>query len=108
MDDGAVYAVVEYNWSHDNVGGAINVYTQPNRDCDAIGTIIRYNLSENDGIHVFGVHGAAHSTFIYNNTAFVGRRALPAAPFRRDAMDIILRFRTVLCLPATSFSTRVS
>ena len=79
VDDGAVYAVVEYNWSHDNVGGAINVYTQPNRDCDAIGTIIRYNLSENDGIHVFGVHGAAHSTFIYNITAFVGRGHSPSA-----------------------------
>jgi len=79
VDDGAVGAVVEYNWSHDNVGGAVNVYTQPNRDCDAVGTIIRYNLSENDGIHVFGVHGADHGTAIYNNTAYVGKGHSPRA-----------------------------
>jgi len=79
VDDGSIDAVVEYNWSHDNVGGAVNVYTEPNKDCDAVGTIIRYNLSENDGIHVFGVHGADRSTVIYNNTAYIGKGHSPSA-----------------------------
>src|SRR6185437_959344 len=65
--------------SHDNVGGAVNVFTEPNRDCDAVGTIIRYNLSENDGIRVFGIHGAGRSTAIYNNTAFIGEGHSPNA-----------------------------
>jgi hypothetical protein len=77
VDDGAVGAVVEYNWSHDNVGGAVNVFTEPNRDADAVGTIIRYNLSENDGIRVFGLHGMDRSTTIYNNTAYVGKGNSP-------------------------------
>lgn len=79
VDDGAIEAVVERNWSHDNVGGAVNVFTEPNRDCDAVGTIIRYNLSENDGIRVFGVHGVDRQTAIYNNTVYVGKGHSPNA-----------------------------
>jgi len=79
VDDGAVGAIVEYNWSHDNVGGAVNVFTEPNRDADAIGTVIRYNLSENDGIRIFGVHGADRATTIYNNTAYIGKGHSPDA-----------------------------
>jgi hypothetical protein len=77
VDDGAIESIVEYNWSHDNVGGMVNVGTQPGRDCDAYGTIIRYNLSENDGLRVFGVFGADHGTSIYNNTAYIGKGHSP-------------------------------
>jgi hypothetical protein len=73
VDDGAIGTVVEYNWSHDNAGGMVNVNTQPGCACDAYTTTIRYNVSENDGPRVFGVYGADHSTAIYNNTAYVGK-----------------------------------
>jgi len=73
VDDGASGTIVEYNWSHDNVGGAVNVGAQPGRDCDDYGTIVRYNLSENDGTRAFGIGGAIHDTLIYNNTVYVGK-----------------------------------
>jgi hypothetical protein len=77
VDDGAIGTIVEYNWSHENVGGAVNVGAQPGRDCDDFGTVVRYNLSENDGTHIFGVGGAIHGTLIYNNTAYVGKGHSP-------------------------------
>ncbi|MDR3735042.1 MAG: right-handed parallel beta-helix repeat-containing protein [Acidobacteriaceae bacterium] len=77
VDDGSISTVVEYNWSHDNVAG-FGVGSQPNDNCDAIGTIIRYNLSENDSVRVFSVHGHDRSTAIYNNTAFIGQGHSPA------------------------------
>jgi hypothetical protein len=76
VDDGSIDTVVEYNWSHDNVAG-FGVGSQPNDNCDAIGTIIRFNLSENDRVRVFSVHGHDRSTAIYNNTAFIGKGHSP-------------------------------
>jgi hypothetical protein len=78
VDDGAINTVVEYNWSHDNVG-AVGVGSKPNDNDDATGTIIRYNLSENDRLRVFTVHGHDRSTVIYNNTVFVGKDHSPYA-----------------------------
>ena len=77
VDDGAIGTIVEYNWSHNNVGGMVNVGAQPDRDADDSDTIIRYNLSENDGIRVFGVGGAIYNTFIYNNTVYIGKGHSP-------------------------------
>ena len=78
VDDGAVNTVVEYNWSHNNVG-AVGVGSKPNDNDDASGTIIRYNLSENDRLRIFTVHGHDRSTAIYNNTAFIGQGHSPYA-----------------------------
>ena len=74
VDDGAIGTIVEYNWSHDNIGGLVNAGAKPDEDCDDFATIIRYNLSENDGIRVFGIGGAIHNTLIYNNTVYIGKR----------------------------------
>ena len=73
VDDGAIGTIVEFNWTHDNVGGSVNAGAQPGRDADASDTVIRYNLSENDGEHTFGVGGAVSNTLIYNNTIYVGK-----------------------------------
>jgi hypothetical protein len=77
VDDGAIGTIVEYNWSHDNIGGMVNAGARPDEDCDDFATIIRYNLSENDGIRVFGVGGAIHNTLIYNNTVYIGKGHTP-------------------------------
>lgn len=77
VDDGAIGTIVEFNWSHDNIGGMVNAGAEPGRDADDSDTMIRYNLSENDGIRVFGVGGAIYNTFIYNNTVYVGKAHSP-------------------------------
>ena len=73
VDDGAIGTLVELNWTHDNVGGSVNTNAQPGEDADISGTVIRYNMSENDGEHVFGLGGAVANTMIYNNTVYVGK-----------------------------------
>jgi hypothetical protein len=65
-------SVFQYNYSHDNEGGFILICAPGhsyNED-----TIIRYNISQNDGLNsarVFHISGAKN-TKIYNNTIYVG------------------------------------
>jgi len=37
-----------------------------------IGTVIRYNISQNDGARIFHIFGTSRDTRIYNNTFYVG------------------------------------
>jgi hypothetical protein len=66
-------SVFQYNYSHDNEGGFFLICAPGhsyNED-----TIIRYNISQNDGINsarVFHLGGGAKNTQIYNNTIYVG------------------------------------
>ena len=65
-------SVFQYNYSHDNEGGFMLICAPGhsyNED-----TVIRYNISQNDGINsarVFHISGAKN-TKIYNNTIYVG------------------------------------
>jgi hypothetical protein len=65
--------VIEYNWSHDNKGGLFNLCNNPGKNDYTDGTIIRFNISENDGNRVFGLSGPVTNSSIYNNTVFVGK-----------------------------------
>jgi hypothetical protein len=66
--------IYQYNYSHDNAGGFMLVCTPAlnpsNPGC--IGTIIRYNLSVNDGaiLNTFSIWGPCEDTWIYNNTVY--------------------------------------
>jgi hypothetical protein len=73
IDDGAIGTIVEFNWTHDNAGGSVNAGAQPGMDADDSDSIIRFNLSENDGERAFGIDGAITNTLIYNNTIYIGR-----------------------------------
>ena len=64
---------MEFNWTHDNIGGAVNAGAQPGIDADDSYTVIRYNLSENDGQRAFGIGGAISNTAIHNNTVYIGK-----------------------------------
>jgi hypothetical protein len=82
-DYGSRRSVFQYNYSHDNDGGFILICSPGhsyNED-----TIIRYNISQNDGINsarVFHFGGGASNTLVYNNTIYVGpRRSLPLILF---------------------------
>jgi beta-galactosidase len=80
--------IIQYNYSHDNEGGFLLVcndgsassgWSAGNR-----GTIIRYNVSVNDGLRATGKHagfspvihitGPASCTYVYNNVIYVPRR----------------------------------
>ena len=66
--------IYQYNYSHDNPGGFMLVCTPDinpsNLGCT--GTIIRYNLSVNDGAitDIFEIWGPCENTWIYNNTFY--------------------------------------
>lgn len=67
-------SLFQYNYSHDNEGGFMLICA-PGRSYNE-DTIIRYNISQNDGINsarVFHISGAKN-TKIYNNTIYVGAK----------------------------------
>ena len=70
-------SLFQYNYSHDNDGGFMLVCgpTPSSWNIGTIGTIIRYNISQNDGsssriFHISG--GAVQDSNIYNNVIYVG------------------------------------
>lgn len=66
-------SVFQYNYSHDNDGGFILVCTPGNSF--NLDTIIRYNISQNDGLpdsQVFNFGGGAKNAKVYNNTIYLG------------------------------------
>ena len=66
-------SLFQYNYSHDNEGGFFLICTPGDSYCED--TIIRYNISQNDGINtarVFQFGGGARNTLIHNNTIFIG------------------------------------
>lgn len=69
--------IVQYNYSHDNEGGFILLCESggpsPRRFND--GSIVRYNISQNDGARIFQVGGKVTKARIYNNTIYVGEAA---------------------------------
>ena len=69
FDNSNQRCIYQYNYSHDNEGGFLNMCC----DGNANGNIARYNISQNDGClagsRVFLVHGHGnHDYQVYNNT----------------------------------------
>jgi Right handed beta helix region len=74
----SIGTIIEYNWSHENSGGLVNICNDPRQPGNFNdGTIVRYNLSENDGIRVFGFSGSPTNTLVYNNTVYIGKGKSP-------------------------------
>ncbi len=78
----------QYNYSHDNDGGFMLVCgPAPSGGIHGcVGTVIRYNISQNDGIagarvfHISG--GGVRNTLIHNNVIYVGpQQSLPMIKF---------------------------
>jgi len=65
--------VFQYNYSHDNDGGFILVCAGlgPDVKSEKIGTVIRYNISQNDMERTFHIAGDSWNTYIYNNVVYV-------------------------------------
>lgn len=75
-------SVFQYNYSHNNEGGFMLICA-PGHSYNE-GTIVRYNVSRNDGLNsarVFHISGA-RNTLIHNNTIYVGaHQDLPLVRF---------------------------
>ncbi|WP_295120558.1 right-handed parallel beta-helix repeat-containing protein [uncultured Chitinophaga sp.] len=80
--------LIQYNYSHDNEGGFLLVCddgsAKPSYSAGNVGTVVRYNISINDGSRTQGKHagfspvihlpGPAKNTQIYNNVIIVPQR----------------------------------
>jgi len=63
----------QYNYSHDNAGGFHLICGPSGKYGQSTGNVIRYNISQNDRNTVFVFAGAVDSTWIYNNTIYIGK-----------------------------------
>jgi hypothetical protein len=72
--------VIQYNDSHDNGGGLVNLCdnpaSKPPRGFND-GTSVRYNISQNETERVIAFDGPVTHTQIYNNTIYVGPGLAP-------------------------------
>jgi len=73
--------IFQYNYSHDNEVGFMLVCSPAKEtwNIGTIGTIVRYNITENDGWGVsdhspatFRIIGACEDTYVYGNTIYLG------------------------------------
>ncbi len=92
--------VIQYNYSHDNEGGFLlicdNGGSKMPYNIGNIGTVVRYNISVNDGLRTTGKHAGFSPTFhisgpcrdtrIYNNTIYVTRK--PSAKIDRTIVKM--------------------
>ncbi len=73
------YTTFQYNYSHDNVGGFMLICTEPKADWLSdqtaynVGTVVRYNISQNDKHHTFSLTCHITDTKIYNNTIYANK-----------------------------------
>jgi len=79
LDGGCVGCIMQYNYSHGNHGAGYGIY-QYTHAREFRDNVVRYNISENDGInnHYGGINlwstnssGGIQNTRIYNNTIFL-------------------------------------
>lgn len=107
FDNSNQRCIYQYNYSHDNKGGFLNMCC----DGNANGNIARYNISQNDGCldgsRVFLVHGHGnHGYQVYNNTIYA-RNGNPAM-FEQgaDSGESSISFRNNIFINAGSGSFR--
>ena len=71
------HTLFQYNYSHDNDGGFMLICDDgsqnPPWNIGNEGTVIRYNISVNDGLHTFNITGPCQNTQIYNNVFYLGK-----------------------------------
>ena len=71
-------SLFQYNFSHDNDGGFMLICDdggqQMPQNIGNSGTVIRDNVSVNDGFHTFNITGPCRNTQIYNNVFYLGKR----------------------------------
>jgi len=80
--------IIQYNYSHDNDGGFLLICNEgsqsPNDSAGNVGTIVRYNISQNDHHRAIKLSGPVKNTQIYNNTIYVGKGETSALILHTD------------------------
>lgn len=89
--------LIQYNYSHNNEGGFLLVCNDgssgPEYSVGNVGTVVRYNLSVDDGYRITGQEhdsptfhfaGPTNNTSIYNNTVVIG--AKPAGTYSNSVL----------------------
>jgi len=61
-------SIFQYNYSHDNDGGFLLVCCSNNN-----GTVVRYNISQNDHTRLFHMADGNNNVAIYNNVFYIGK-----------------------------------
>jgi hypothetical protein len=72
-------SVFQFNFSHDNEYGFMVICCQPPKGFNE-GTIVRYNVSQNDGGNIFHISGAVAGAQVYNNTIYAGEKMVNPKP----------------------------
>jgi hypothetical protein len=99
IDGGCVDCALQYNYSHDNDGPGLMVYTYPYASYADRGAVVRFNISENDarkgrryaGLWVRTDGKEMTGLEIYNNTVVIGSWTEQAALI--DARGVEARVR---------------
>lgn len=99
LDGGCVDCVLQYNYSHDNDGPGLMVYSYPYASHADRGSVVRFNISENDsrksrtyaglwlrtdGPRITGVE-------VYNNTVVIGPWTDQAAMIHGNEVEACIR-----------------
>ena len=70
------HTLIQYNYSHDNEGGFLLICNEGGQSSSDsagnVGTVVRYNISQNDGHRGITISGPVQDTLIYNNTLYIG------------------------------------
>jgi hypothetical protein len=70
--------LIQYNYSHDNDGGFLLICNEGSMDAASsvgnTGTVVRYNISQNDHNRGINIAGPVAGAKIYNNTIYVGKK----------------------------------
>src|SRR5271168_438058 len=68
--------LIQYNYSHENDGGFLLICNEGSHSASEsignLGTIVRYNISQNDRNRGITLSGPVKNTLLYNNTIFAG------------------------------------
>jgi hypothetical protein len=99
LDGGCVDCVLQYNYSHENDGPGLMVYTYPYASHTDSGSVVRFNISENDsrksrhyaGLWVRADGKQMTGLEIYNNTVIVGPWTDQAALINARGVEARLR-----------------
>jgi len=68
--------LIQYNYSHDNDGGFVLICNEGSQPAEQSignsGTVVRYNISQNDRTRGITISGPVKNSRIYNNTIYSG------------------------------------
>lgn len=105
LDGGVINSVMQYNYSHDNVGAGLLIAEYAGAK-PQFNLTIRYNISQNDGVKVGGGvilwsgGTPVHQCQIYNNTIFT-TQSTPAINISCPAQNV--GFRNNVIISANSY-----